>query len=230
MYTNTLMDILPEYVDIDDPSVQDFLRLLVEKSILHRVQKIASLLHQQRQLHSLAILLRGEKKPTETSIVENAQSLLWLFSEHLHTFVESIEIEEIESHKKIGSMKVTTLHDSVPSQRKIHLYHSDAVLTAKELEQYETIDDTDALLVIAGGISYEVERNGTKVGDYLQPFEAFPYILVITWDELISKGYAIFNEYKEYFLENNEPLQQTLQSFIPKVGTVHLKMKKTKQL
>ena len=230
IYTNTLMDILPEYVDIDDPSVQDFLRLLVEKSILHRVQKIASLLLQQRHLHSLAILLRGEKKPTETSVVEYAQSLLWLFSEHQQTFVESIEIEEIESHKKIGSMIVTTILNSVLSHKKVYLYHSDVVLTAKEIEQYERIDDKDTLLLIAGGISYEVERNGSKIGDYLQPFEASPLLLCITWDELITKGYAILNENKEYFLQHNEYLQQTLQSFIPKVGTVHLKMKKTKQL
>lgn len=230
MYTNTVMDILPEYVDIDDPSVQDFLRLLVENSILHRVQKIASLLLQQRHLHSLAILLRGEKKPTETSVVEYAQSILWLFSEHHQAFVESIEIEEIESHKKIGSMKVTTIRNSVPSHKNVYLYHSDAVLTAKELEQYESDKVTEAMLIIGGGISYEVERNGTKVGDYLQPFEESPHILCITWDELITKGYAILNENKEYFLQNNEYLQQTLQSFIPKVGTVHLKLKKTKQL
>lgn len=230
IYTNTLMDILPEYVDIDDPSVKDFLQLLVEKSILHRVQKISSLLQQQRHLHSLAIVLRGEKKPSEISVIEYTQSLIWLFSEQQNTFVESIHIEEIESHKKIGSMILTTLNNGSPMYQTVQMYYSDAVLTAKELEQYENDNTTESLLLIAGGISYEVERNGTKVGDYFQPFEAIPSIQCITWDDLITKGYSVLNQYKEYYVENNELLQQSLQSFIPKVGTVHLKTKKTKQL
>jgi len=230
IYTNTLMDILHEYVDIDDPSVQEFLQLLVEKSILHRIQKIATLLQQQRQLHSFAILLRGEKKPTETSVVEYTQSLIWLFSEQQHSFVDEIRFEEIETHKKIGTLILTTLQNAISQQQSVHLYHSDTVLTAKELEQYKESTSSSQILHIAGGISYEVERNGIKDSFYLQPFESMSNIRCLTWDDLISKGYSLLNEYKEYYLEHNEHLHQSLQSFIPKVGTVHLKMKKTKQL
>jgi hypothetical protein len=230
IYTNTLMDILPEYVDIDDSSVQEFLQLLVEKSILHRIQKIANLLQQQRQLHSLAILLRGEKKPTETSVVESTQSLIWLFSEQQHSFVDKIRFEEIETHKKIGTLILTTLQNATVLEQSVHLYHSDTVLTAKELEQYKESTSSSQTLLIAGGISYELERNGIKDSFYLQPFETMSNIQCLTWDDLITKGYSILNEYKEYYLKNNEHLHQSLQSFIPKVGTVHLKMKKTKQL
>lgn len=172
IYTNTLMDILPEYVDIDDPSVQDFLDLLIEESILHRVQKITTILHQQRQLHSLAIILRGEKKPSEISVVEYVQSLVWLFADTFHTFVENIELERIESHKKIATMLLTSIQNSSPLKQRIHLYHSEVVVTPKELEQYENNDNSESQLIIAGGISYDIERNGTKNGYFLYPFES----------------------------------------------------------
>jgi hypothetical protein len=227
LQNGTLLDVLPDYVDLDDPSVQTFLQLLIDESIARRIQTIAELLLQQRNLHTLAILLRGEKKPSESAVVEFVQQLHWLFDLPKFTVAEQMEYEAIESNKKIGVLRFVALQDDEPLKSTLQLYHSDVVLTSKDISTSETNEN---ILYIAGNISYDLEKSGEKEHHFVFPFgKATSNIRCVTWDDVITKGYAIINDCKEQLLQSNDSIQKRLTSFTPKVGTVHLKMKKTKQ-
>ncbi len=230
-----LIELLPDYMVMDETSVQDFYNLLIDENILFHIQAESHLRRCTRQVYDLSVLFRSEIKPNERTVVQAVQSAHWLFSENHYFSPMSMNYETNERFKKIGILSTMVLQIDNRTIQRIHLFHSDYVLTKNDLQIVNTLGSNNNNLYIdqfiAGGISKDIENDSKKENQYVVPNGDFATVVqCTTWDTLLEFANKLLYASKDSLDLNFEQKLQLLSGFTPKVGTVHLRLKKTKNL